>query len=120
MKPIERAVSIHPYFKVHAGQMDAVKKLLPEFVARTAPEAGMYYYEFTISGDVVFCREAYANAEAALAHVTSVGPLIERMLKLADLARLEVHGPAPELDQLRGPLAGLNPTWFVYERGVQR
>jgi hypothetical protein len=33
---------------------------------------------------------------------------------------LEVHGPAGELDKLKGPLAELKPTWFVRERGLNR
>jgi hypothetical protein len=37
------------------------------------------------------------------------------MLKIADLTRVEVHGPAEELDKLRKPLAHLNPAWFAIE-----
>jgi hypothetical protein len=32
---------------------------------------------------------------------------------MAELVRIEVHGPAAELDKLKVPLAELNPTWFV-------
>ena len=119
MSRIDRLVSIHPYFKVHPGKMDVVKGLLREFVACVAPDKNTIYYEFTISGDLVFCREAYVNAEALLAHVTSVGPALEKMLANADIARVEVHGPAAELEKLRGPLAQLNPTWFALECGVE-
>jgi len=118
MKPIERSVSLHPYFKVHAGQLDAARALLPEFVAQTAREENVLYYEFTLNGDEVFCREAYLSAEAALAHLDNVGALLERMLTLADLVRLEIHGPASELAKLRGPLGKLNPAWFLYECGL--
>lgn len=119
MNCIEGAVSIHPYFKVHPGKLEAVRALLLEFVAATATETKVYYYEFTVRGDEVFCREAYAGAEGALAHLTNVGALLERMLTLTDLTRLEVHGPAAELDQLKSPLGKLNPAWFVYECGVR-
>jgi len=34
-------------------------------------------------------------------------------MKLADLARVEVHGPAAELDKLKEPLAQLAPVWFT-------
>jgi len=34
-------------------------------------------------------------------------------LKIADLNRLEVHGPVAELEKLRTPLAHLKPAWFV-------
>jgi quinol monooxygenase YgiN len=120
MKSIERSVSLHPYFKVHAGQMDAATALLREFVARTASEPGMLFYEFTLNGDEVFCREAYTGAAGVLAHLDNVKSQLEKMLTLSALARLEIHGPAAELDQLRGPLGALQPAWFVYECGVQR
>ena len=114
------SVSIHPYFKIHPGQIDAVKAVLRAFVAKTKTEPGCCYYEFTIDGDVVFCREAYADADAVLAHLATVGPELGEMLKIAALARLELHGPAAELDKLRGPLADLKPAWFVFECGVQK
>mgnify|MGYP000053033308 CR=1 FL=1 len=120
MNPIERTVSIHPYFNVHTGKLDEAKALLREFVALTAREEKVLYYEFTLRGDQVFCREAYADADGALAHVANVGALLERFLTLADLARLEIHGPAGELEKLQGPLGHLNPVWFAYECGLTR
>lgn len=120
MKNVEQSVSLHPYFKVHSGQMDAVKALLREFVARTTTEPGALYYEFTISGDTVFCREAYVNADGALAHLKNVGDLLQKMVTLADVMRLEVHGPGAELAKLRGPMAAYNPAWFAYECGMRR
>lgn len=113
MSRISNFVSLHPYFKVRAGQLDAAKALLPQFVAKTQTEAKMLYYEFSLNGDEVFCREAYTDAAGVLAHLDNVGALLGEMLKVADVVRVEVHGPAAELDQLRGPLGGLNPAWFV-------
>lgn len=112
------STSLHPYFAIKAGRLPEVQGLLSEFVAQTATEEGVLHYEFTISGDVVFCREAYLNADAVLAHLANVGPLLDRMLGLAELVRLEIHGPAAELEKLRAPLSALNPTWFTYECGV--
>ncbi len=120
MNPIERSVSLHPYFKVHAGKMGLVRPLLREFSARTAGEPKALYYEFTIGGDVVFCREAYAGAEGALAHLENVGDLLAKMLTLSEVIRLEIHGPAEELEKLKAPLEKFYPTWFVYECGMQR
>ena len=120
MNRIERSVSLHPYFKIHDGQMNSVKALLREFVARAATEDQVLYYEFTLNGDIVYCREAYTSAAAVLAHVANVGAQLDRMLTLTDLLRLEVHGPAAELEQLKEPMGKLNPSWFVYECGVER
>ncbi len=114
------AVSIHPYFKIHPGQADAAKALLPRFVAKTASEPLCVYYEFTINGDLVFCREAYRGAEGTLAHLANVGELLGEMLKISDLARLEIHGPADELAKLKGPLADYKPVWFEYACGIGR
>jgi len=120
MNRIDCSVSIHPYFKVHAGKLDAAKALLQEFVAKTASEEKMLYYEFTINDDVVFCREAYVGADGALAHLANVGAILDKMLTVSDVARLEIHGPADELAKLKEPLAKFNPTWFTYECGVKR
>jgi len=113
-------VSIHPYFKVRAGQMDAAKALLREFIVRVATEPGTLHYDFTIGGDIVFCRESYRDGDALLAHAGNVGALVDKMLTLSDLIRCEIHGPAAELPKLKEPLAGLKPTWFVYECGIGR
>ncbi len=114
------SVSIHPYFKAHPGKLDAIKASLPGFIAKTATEKKNLYYDFTLNGDILFCREAYVDADAALAHLTSVGPLLQELLKIADLTRLEIHGPAAELEKLKAPLAALNPTWFACQSGVTR
>jgi quinol monooxygenase YgiN len=114
------AVSIHPYFKVHPGQLDAAKALLRAFVEKTQSEPLCVYYEFTINGDVVFCREAYRGAEGTLAHLANVGAILADMFKISDVERLEIHGPADELEKLKGPLAEFKPTWFAYECGIER
>ncbi len=112
------AVSIHPYFKVHPGKMEIARALLPAFVAATKTEPARIYYEFTINGDVIFCREGYVGAAGTLAHLENVGALLGEMLKNSDLIRLEIHGPAAELDKLKEPLAAYKAEWFAYECGV--
>jgi quinol monooxygenase YgiN len=108
-------VSLHPYFKAHPGKLDAFKAGLAAFRAKTATEEKNLFYGFTLYGDEIFCREAYDGAEALLAHLDNVGALLAEALKIADLTRVEVHGPAAELDKLREPLAHLNPQWFVLD-----
>jgi quinol monooxygenase YgiN len=113
-----KVVSIHPYFKVKAGKLAEAKAVLPELVSKTATEKGNLYYDFTISGDVVFCREAYDGAEGLITHVENVSATLAELLKLADIIRVEVHGSAEELAKLKAPLADLKPQWFEFERGV--
>jgi len=120
MRDLSAAISLHPYFKAKPGKLAEIKAALPAFVAATATEVDNLYYDFTISADEIFCREAYSNADGLLTHLTNVGALLEELLKLADLTRLEVHGPAAELEKLKGPLAHLKPAWFIHEAGVKR
>jgi quinol monooxygenase YgiN len=116
MNPLSNFVSFHPYFKVHSGKLDDFKAGLPAFVEKTASEEKNLFYAFTVNGDEVFCRESYTDAEGLLAHLENVGALLAEALKMADLTRLEVHGPASEIEKLRAPLAHLNPTWFIVDR----
>ena len=113
MKPLSNFVSLHPYFKAHPGKLDALKATFPAFIEKTASEERNLFYGFTLNGDEIFCREAYADAEGLLAHLDNVGAMLAEGLKIADLTRVEVHGPAAELEKLRGALAHLNPVWFV-------
>jgi len=106
-----------PYFAIHPGQLDAFKAGVGPFVQRTRSEPGCVHYAFSFSGDVAHCREGYDDAQAVLAHLDNVGDLLQQALTISDLTRLEVHGPAAELDRLRGPMASLNPEFFVLEPG---
>jgi quinol monooxygenase YgiN len=118
MSTLSNFVTLHPYFKVHPGKLDAFRAGLATFVQKTAGEEKNLFYGFTINGDEIFCREGYVDAAGLLAHLENIGALLAEALKIADLTRLELHGPAKELDQLRGPLAHLKPVWFVVEAEV--
>lgn len=110
-----------PYFEVNEGQLAAFKALGPQFVARTRNEPGCVHYAFSYDGNNAHCREGYDDAAAVLAHLENVGPVLGEALKIAKVARLEVHAPAAEIEKLRGPLAGLNPTYYVLnDDGIRR
>ena len=97
--------------------MEEIRAALPAFVDKTRTEEKNLFYEFSINGDQVFCREGYVDAEGLLAHLDNVGALLAEALKIADLVRIEVHGPAEELAKLRAPLAHLKPEWFEVVAG---
>src|SRR5438445_10675012 len=65
MSLLSKFVSLHPYFKVHPGKLDAIKAMLPQFTARTATEKAMLLYEFSWNGDELFCREGYTDARSS-------------------------------------------------------
>src|SRR6476620_11270433 len=116
MQPLSNFVTLHPYFKVHSGKLDAFKAAFPAFVEKTKSEEKNLFYGFTVNGDEVFCREGYTDAEGVLAHLDNVGAMLAEAMKIADLVRVELHGPARELDKLREPLANLKPTLFTLEK----
>jgi hypothetical protein len=112
---MSNVVSLHPYFRVQAGKLEEFRALCERFVERTSSEEACLFYGFSFNGDEVFCREAYAGGEGVLAHLANVGDLLGEGLKIAELTRVEIHGPADELAKLREPLAELGAAWFTYE-----
>lgn len=101
--------------KVHPGKLEEFKAKLPAFIEKTATEEKNLFYGFSINSDEVFCREGYVDAEGVLTHLDNVGALLAEALKIADLTRVELHGPAQELEKLKAPLAHLKPEYFVVE-----
>ncbi|PYL09798.1 MAG: hypothetical protein DME33_03045 [Verrucomicrobia bacterium] len=66
-------VSLHPYFRVHPGKIEAAKSVFPQFIEKTANEKENLFYCFSVNGDEIFCREGYESADGLLAHLENVG-----------------------------------------------
>jgi hypothetical protein len=49
-----------------------------------------------------------------------VGDILGEMVQISDVIRLEIHGPAAELEKLKAPLADYKPDWFAYEAGLAK
>ena len=116
----DKCCTIVPYFKVQSGQLEAFKALCEQFVEKSTTEPKCLYYGWSFDGDQAFCREGYDDAEGALAHLENVGSLFQEALKIAELTRLEIHGPEEELAKLRATLAELKPQFFTLEYGFRR
>ncbi len=120
MTTSDTCCTLVPYFKVHEGKLGEFKALCERFTDQTSQESGVLYYGFSFDGDQAHCREGYVNAAGVLAHLENIGALLQEALKIADISRLEVHGPADQLAELRGPLAELSPQFFTLEYGFRR
>jgi len=116
----DKCCTLLPYFKIHSGKLQEFKTMCEQFVEKSKNEPGCYYYGFSFDGDLAHCREGYRDAEALIAHAENVGPLLAELLKIANIVRLELHGPEAELAKLRGPFAELNPQYFALEYGFRR
>jgi len=116
----DNCVSIHPYFTVSEQNLDQAREYCERFVASTQTESKCLYYGFSISGNEIHCREGYQGGEGLLAHLENVGALLGEFLeKIATITRLEVHGPADELEKVKEALAPLKPQYFVLEYGIR-
>jgi len=116
----DKCCTIVPYFKIMDGKAAEFRRLGGEMVAKSKEEPKCLYYGFSFNGDEAHCREGYADAEGLLAHLDNVGELLGEALRIAEIIRLEVHGPEQELAKLRTPLASLNPRFFQLECGFRR
>ena len=116
----DKCCTIVPYFKVPNEQMNAFRALCERFVEKSRNEAKCLYYGFSFDGNQVHCREGYSDAEGLLTHLDNVGSLLEEALRIAELTRLEIHGPEEELAKLREPLAALKAQFFTLEYGFRR
>lgn len=112
--------TIVPYFTVAEGQIGKFRELSEKFVAKTRNEPKCLYYGFSFLGDSVHCREGYEDADSLLNHLSNVGELLKQAFEISEVSRLEIHGPETELAKLRGPLAGLQPQFYVLESGFRR
>lgn len=120
MTTTDTCVSVAPYFQIHAGQVAAFRAVCEKYVSWSAREPGCLYYGFSFAGDVAHCREGFVDADALLAHIDNLRPILHEMGEVSTLLRIEIHGPEQELAKLRTPLAGLNPQWFVLELGYRK
>src|SRR2546425_7891631 len=111
----DKCCTIVPYFKIHAGKIQEFKALCAQFVEKTKDEPGCLYYGFSFDGDQAHCREGYSDADGLLGHAQNIGHLLQEILKISDITRLEVHGPEAEIAKLRGPFADLKPQYFALE-----
>lgn len=120
MSTSDTCCTIVPYFRLSDQNLPKFKAMCEQFVELTQKEEKVLYYGFSINGNIVHCREGYADAEGVLAHMQNVGELLQQALAISDLERLEIHGPAEELAKLKEPLADLDISYYTLELGFRR
>jgi quinol monooxygenase YgiN len=120
MSTQDTCCTLAPYFSVAPNQLGAFKVLCEQLVAKTLDEPQCLFYGFSFSENQAHCQESYENAEALLNHLDNVSQLLEQLLQISTIERLEVHGVEAELAKLREPLADFKPEFFVLEYGFRR
>lgn len=93
---------------------EAVMPLTEEFIGLVKSETGVMYagWDFerskesytsiggyaSVSGDRLFCRQAYADADSLLRHLNTVKPCVDKLLAgPASMGSVVLHGPSAEL-----------------------
>lgn len=120
MATLDTCCSVAPYFQIHPGKAEAFRLVCEKYVQWSAREAGCLYYGFSFDGDFAHCREGFQDADALLAHLDNLRPILHEMGEVSTLVKIEIHGAEQELARLREPLVPLNPQYFVLEFGFRR
>lgn len=126
-------ITLQPTYTIN--DWATTQRVMDEYVAAAKTEAGLTYcgYSTTRSrrddtvvgdyavdpGDKLFCRAAFPDAEALIAHLSNVQPQLTALIDgPATLDEIQVHGPAAELRKCDGVLEGAKR--FEIECGLSR
>merc|ERR1711861_108545 len=111
-------MTIQPTFTV--SDWAVAEPIMAEFVEATKKETGCIYYGWTRNDDKLFCREAYVDAAASLAHLENIGALVGKLLEsAATLDQIELHGPAAEVEKCKEKMDGFGTTYWQIDSGFQ-
>lgn len=114
-------VTICPYFTVPSGKMDAFKAGFEDFYKATCEGTKKcIYYGFAVSGNQVFCREGYSDAEGVLAHLGEVKACLDKAVEIVgkDGLKLAVMGPSKELEKLKEAMGPLGTVFWDLDGGA--
>mmetsp|Transcript_44066 Transcript_44066/g.104353 ORF Transcript_44066/g.104353 Transcript_44066/m.104353 type:complete len:250 (-) Transcript_44066:176-925(-) len=116
----DTVVHFYPYFKMKDEA--AFKKIWQDAYAATQAAADAeksFQYAFSFDGSSASCRESYGDADGILLHLKNVDGPFKACLAVAELERLEVHGPPAELEKLKPALDPLGAQYFALEWGFR-
>jgi len=115
------AITLAPYFKLKDAE--AFKQIWKADYAAFKNKDDCVHYAFCFTDDNTraHCREAYTDAKAVLQHLANVAEPLKSVLnpEVAELERLEVHGPKAEIDKLIEPLTPLGCVFYTAEWGFR-
>lgn len=114
---------LYPYFTMKDSEKfkEIWKDAYPSTVAAAGVEKTAMY-AFAFEGETTaFCREAYGDAEGVLLHLKNVDAPLNAVLDpaVAELASLELHGPASEIEKLKPALSPLGCKFYELEWGFR-
>ena len=95
------------------------RPLMAEFLDKTRTQRGAMYSGWTVCGDKLFCREAFAESAFLLEHLREVRPSLDALLApgTTRLLEMQLHGPADELSKCAAAMDGLDTQAFEIVSG---
>lgn len=119
---LKHTVRFNVDLTINDGKLDAFEGIVQAMIAASQKEPGTLGYDWCLSADRKRCRivETYADADAALAHLTGpvVQQLVPKILEASSISRFEVYGdPGPQAAKM---LAGFGAETFQLWHGLGR
>jgi quinol monooxygenase YgiN len=97
-KPVTTRIQVSAKFPhVRGAALAEFKKVAAEVLDITKDEPGVLQYDWFFSADETVCvvRETYRDADALLAHASTVGEELGRLADIGGGCELEVFGEPP-------------------------
>lgn len=95
-----RVVTMRPAFSV--SDWDAALPLMQSFMDETSGQPGSGHHDWTRSDDRLFWRSTFDDADAMLANMSIIEPLMASLLSTAaELDRFVVAGPTFDLERIQ-------------------
>ena len=94
----------------------AARSIMAEYLDSVRTERGAMFSGWTICDDKLFCREAFHDAGAVVAHMANVKPAIGKLLAgVATLESVELHGPPSDLPKCADAMAPFDAATRTFE-----
>ena len=103
--------------RIPTDNLSEFKRMAGEALKITADEPGVPQYDWFFNADESKCvvRETYADSDAVLSHLGSIGDMLGQIIELGGGVQIEVFGNPS--DALVAATEALQPTIYSYFQG---
>uniref|UniRef100_A0A7S0G4T4 Uncharacterized protein n=1 Tax=Rhodosorus marinus TaxID=101924 RepID=A0A7S0G4T4_9RHOD len=114
-------IMVDGYFRAKDGKEVESKKKIPQFLNEGKQHPHLKSYTFARRADgTVHWTERAESAEEYLAHLETIAGYIDESFELQDFERIEVAGPASEIEKLKTNKYLSGAVFYETEEGWNR
>mmetsp|Transcript_159670 Transcript_159670/g.291372 ORF Transcript_159670/g.291372 Transcript_159670/m.291372 type:complete len:594 (+) Transcript_159670:96-1877(+) len=114
----DTTVTLFSYYDYADGNRSHVEAIMAGVITLTKEEPGNLFYGWAHRDTGYVIKDCYVNAQAYLDHVLNMQQLRQNAAKVYSLTKVEVHGPAKELEKLKTVLSASTTTYWAAEQGA--